>query len=95
MPGSPNHTRGALVPRQRRNYLIDDRVRLRAQLRVGRVLNRMGYEDARRLGQSQSLRLSFGRIDEHVSGYNYSRLAVNFEPDCIVQTARYARPSIG
>ena len=35
------------------------------------------------------------RVDEHIGGDHYSWLAVNLKPDCIVQTARYARSSIG
>jgi hypothetical protein len=43
------------VFRQCRNYPIDNHVGLVANLLVGRVLNRMRHEDARRLRQSDCL----------------------------------------
>lgn len=55
----------------------------------------MGDKHPRSLGQPECLRLSLCRVDKDV-GRNYDRrLAVILEPNCIVQTARYAGPSIG
>jgi hypothetical protein len=47
------------------------------------------------LGQPQSRRLSLSGINKHVSRNNNRRLTVILKPYCVVQTARYARPSVG
>jgi hypothetical protein len=55
----------------------------------------MRDKDPRSLGHSQRGGLSFGRIDKNVGRDDDRRLAVILEPYCVVQTARYAAPSIG
>jgi hypothetical protein len=69
------------MPRECGDYLIDDRIGFGAYLRVGRVLNRMGHEDARRFGQSKRSRLHLGGVHKDVSRHNHGRLAIDFEPD--------------
>jgi hypothetical protein len=54
----------------------------------------MRHKDPRRLGQAQRGRLSLGGVDKHVGCDDNRWLAVILEPYCVVQTARYARPSI-
>jgi hypothetical protein len=49
----------------------------------------------RNLGHAQRGGLSFGRVDKNVGRDDNRRLAVILEPYCVVQTARYAAPSIG
>jgi hypothetical protein len=71
----------ALMSGQDCDHLIDNRIGLRLDFSIGRVLNRMGHEDAWSFGQAQSFGLDFGGIDEHVSGDHCGRLAVDFEPD--------------
>jgi hypothetical protein len=55
----------------------------------------MRHKDTRRFRQTQRRRLSLGGVDKYVGRDNNRRLAVILEPYCVVQTARYARPSIG
>jgi hypothetical protein len=55
----------------------------------------MRNKDPRSLGHTQRGGLNFGRIDKHVGRDDDRRLAVILEPYCVVQTARYAAPSIG
>ncbi len=69
------------MARQRGDYLIDDRVGLGVELGIGRILNRMGHEDARGLRQAQSLGLRLGGIDKHVRSDHYGRLPINLKPD--------------
>jgi hypothetical protein len=75
--------------------LLDNGVALGTNLLVGSVLNRMRDKDPRRFGKTQRGRLSLGGIDKHVGRDDNRRLAVILEPYCVVQTARYAGPSIG
>jgi hypothetical protein len=55
----------------------------------------MRHENPWRFGETKRGRLSLGGIDKHVSRDHNRRLAVILEPYCVVQTARYAGPSIG
>jgi hypothetical protein len=83
------------IHRQSADHLLDDSVALGANLLVGRILDRVRHEDARRFGQAERRRLSLGRIDKHIGRDYYRWFAVILEPYGVVQTARYARPSIG
>jgi hypothetical protein len=83
------------VERQRPYHLFDDPVAFRAYLLVSGILNRMRHIDPRRLRQTQRFRLRLGRIDEGICRDDDRWLTICFEPDRIVQTARYAASSIG
>jgi len=83
------------VERQRPYHLFDDPVAFRTYLFISGILNRVRHKDPWRLWQPQRFRLRLGRIDEGICRDDDRRLTICFEPHGIVQTARYAAPSIG
>ena len=73
---------------KRRDNVVDDCVGFRLHLCVGRVLNRMRYEDAPDFRKAEIFRLNLGRANECRRRDEHCRLALDFEVNRVVHTAR-------
>jgi hypothetical protein len=93
-PSALGLARRRLVHRKGSDHLLDDRIALGANLLVGGILDRMRHEDPRSFGQAQRGRLSLGGVDKYIGRDDDRGFAVILEPYGVVQTARYAGPSI-
>ena len=84
-----------LLLRKAANNLLHHGIGTAGNLLRCLVLNWMGHKNSFKSGTPQSAGLNTRGRNELVGGYRHGGNSKIFQANCIVQTARCARPSIG